>query len=394
MRRIRHFPPVPASLRIAQVCPYDLSRFGGVRSHILGLGEALVARGHQVTVLAPGDDGVSIPLLGALPVRRCGRVRPFDFSGTRIDLAWASGTERRQALAPGFDVLHLHTPWNPAVPLQLALAYRGVRVATFHDVPGEATPWWARALMPVGATLLRTLLLDATIGVSPTVSAYLGTNTHVLIPNGIGEPAGSVSTDAVGVPAYASTEDAAQDVAPIVYLGRLEARKDVGTLLEAMARLTSELGDSAPPLVIAGDGPLRGPLEMQARRLGLSRVAFPGAIGDAEKWALLSTAQCVVAPSRSGESFGIVLLEAMRAGSIPVAADNPGYRHVLAEEGASLLFAAGDVAALTRQLLRVTRDATWREAMRRWGMQRWPRFAWSRVAEDVERVYLDAISAS
>ncbi len=390
-------------LRIAQVSPYGLNRFGGVRSHIQGLGEALVARGHSVTVIAPGavneeprtrGDGpfpghhheTGDPgMLGTLPVIRCGDVRPWDFSGTHFDVAWASRAACRAALAPGFDLLHLHTLWNPAVPLQLALRFPGVRVATFHDVPGDATPWWARALMPIGAALLRHVVLDAAIAVSPAVSSYLGAGTHALIPNGIGDPL------------FGTTPPGSLDAsaaAPVVYLGRLEARKDVGTLLEAMARVHAVLGEATPPLVIAGDGPQRGALEAQACRLGLTRVRFEGAVQEHEKWALLANARCVVAPSRAGESFGIVLLEVMRAGSVPVAADNPGYRHVLSHGGESLLFPAGDTNALATLLMRVCRDAAWREAMRCWGVARWPRFAWTRVAEDVERVYVHAISAA
>ena len=359
--------------------PYGLSRFGGVRSHIRGLGEALAARGHQVTVIAPGDADVPpASTLGSLPVIRCGTVRTIDFSGTRIDLAWARSAERRAALAGVFDVLHLHTPWNPAIPIQLAVAYRGARVATFHDVPGEATPWWAHQLMPVGATLIRRLLLDATIGVSPAVSTYLGKGTHVVIPNGVEEPPPETPRSS--------------HEAPVVYLGRLEARKDVHTLLTAMAIVQTTGPNETPPVVIAGEGPLRGTLEAQARTLGLRRVTFCGAIDEADKWALLRTARCVVAPSRAGESFGIILLEAMRAGSVPIAADNPGYRHVLEGAADALCFAPGDADALARLIIRAIRDDGWMESMRRWSANHWPRFTWSEVATAVEAVYEQALS--
>ncbi|MDQ8168851.1 MAG: glycosyltransferase family 4 protein [Gemmatimonadota bacterium] len=365
-------------LRIAQVSPYGLTRFGGVRSHIQGLGEALVARGHTVTVLAPGADGA----LGTLPVVGCGAVRPVHFSGTRFDVAWAPWARCRAVLAPGFDVLHLHTLWNPAVPLQLAAHFRGTRVATFHDVPGLDTPRWATMLMPPAAALLRHLLLHATIGVSPAVSAYLGAGTHHVIPNGVGDaPVHDTQT----------VHGTASSVAPVLYLGRLDARKDVGTLLDAMAGVATQLGDATPPLVIAGDGPLRPTLEAHAARVGLTRVTFLGDVPDAQKWQLLATARCVVAPSRAGESFGIVLLEAMRAGTLPLAADNPGYRHVLDGDGRALCFPAGRADALAALVVRALTDTAWRGAMQRWAAKRWPRFAWSQVAAEVERVYHDAL---
>jgi phosphatidylinositol alpha-mannosyltransferase len=376
------------ALRIAQVCPYGLSRFGGVRSHIRGLGEALMARGHAVTVIAPGDpraDPSGSASLGALPVVTCGSVHPVSFGGTYFDVAWATRAQCRAAIAHGFDVLHLHTPWNPVVPLQIAASFRGPRVATFHDVPGVDTPRWARALMPLGASLLRATVLHATIGVSPAVSTYLGAGTHVVIPNGV-EPLDRAETDQTDARTPRRTR--------LLFIGRLEARKDVGTLLEALHLAATPLGADTPALDIIGDGPLRSVLEVQAERLALRNVRFLGAVDDATKWAALAAATCVVAPSRAGESFGIVLLEAMRAGSIPVAADNPGYRHVLEGDGRALLFAPGDAPQLADRLVRVVRDRAWRERMAHWCASRWTQFTWPRIAEAVEQVYFDAMTTA
>ena len=359
------------ALRIAQVSPYGLDRFGGVRSHIIGLGEALRERGHVVEVIAPGGDGQ----LGSLPVIGCGRAHPFGFGGTQIDIVWATSDAVRRVLDRGFDVLHLHTPWNPVLPLQLAARFRGARVGTFHDVAGTATPAWARALMPAASALLRFSVLDATIAVSPPVSAYLGRDTHEVIPNGI---------DA------RTAWDAVQPVpgpAAVLYLGRLEPRKDVDTLLRAMALLGAE----APPLWIAGEGPLRARLEARCRELGVRSVQFLGAVCEEDKWVRLQQAGCIVAPSRAGESFGIILLEAMVAGTIPIAADNPGYRHVLGGGGESLLFPPGDEKTLAARIRRATGDAAWSQEMQTWGTQRWPAFSWRSVAERVEATYRRAM---
>jgi phosphatidylinositol alpha-mannosyltransferase len=168
----------------------------------------------------------------------------------------------------------------------------------------------------------------------------------------------------------------------------------VGTLLEALHLAATPLGADTPALDIIGDGPLRSVLEAQAERLALRNVRFLGAVDDATKWAALAAATCVVAPSRAGESFGIVLLEAMRAGSIPVAADNPGYRHVLDGDGRALLFAPGDAAQLADRLVRVMRDRAWRERMAHWCASRWTQFTWPRIAEAVEQVYFDAMTTA
>jgi phosphatidylinositol alpha-mannosyltransferase len=376
---------VATTLRIALVSPYGLDRYGGVRSHLLGLGEALGARGHRVEVVAPGPDGI----LGTLPVVGCGAPRAVHFGGTHFDVVWASARARRRVYDRGYDLLHLHTPWNPALPLQLAAGFRGARVATFHDVAGDATPRWARALMPVASAVIRRLAVHATIAVSPEISAYLGAGTHTVIPNGITPPANR--SDDHGTPPSAACAEAA----PFVYLGRLEPRKDVATLLRAVAVLQQRDGRRVPPpVVIAGDGPSRPALEQLRDALGVHHVRFIGAASDADKWALLRSARCLIAPARSGESFGIVLLEAMAAGTVPIAADNPGYRHVLRDGGDSLLFAAGDHLALASQLERVLDAPDWFDGMQAWCTQRWPHFQWDHVAAQVEAVYAQALVAA
>ncbi len=369
-------------LRVSLVSPYGLDRFGGVRSHIQGLGEALVALGHSVNVIAPGNDG----RLGTLPVTGCGRVRMVRFGGTHFDVAWASRDAIRRALAPNCQLLHLHTPWNPALPLQLAASFRGPRVATFHDVAGPRTPWWARRAMPMASALIRRAFLHETIAVSPSVAAYLGAGTHTLIPNGLTVPhTVEASAHATAVHEDASASDAARS--QVVYIGRLEPRKGVETLLRAVALLP----EPRPTVALLGDGPLRQSLAALVASLGLANVQFLGAVDERVKWEYLRHATCAVAPSLYGESFGIVLLEAMAAGCIPIAADNAGYRGVLAGGGESLLVAPGDAAMLAERIVRALHDPAWRSSMQRWSAERWPAFAWNALAPRVVATYRSAI---
>jgi phosphatidylinositol alpha-mannosyltransferase len=360
-----------AIVYIALVCPYDLRRPGGVRSHIAGLGNALVARGHRVDVIAPdGEES-----LGSLPVVRCGHSRAVSFGGTRIDITWASPHRVRSVARRGYDVMHFHTMWNPAMPFQLALSFAGPKVATFHDVPGTQTPAIGKWAMAPAAELMKTLWLREVIAVSPVVSAYLERVPHVVIPNGI-TPPDSLRPSA--------------DRRGIVYVGRLEPRKDVATLLDALALLT----DLDLPVQIAGDGELRGTLEQRARTLGLNSVAFPGEISDAAKWDLLSRSAILVAPSTGGESFGIVLLEAMASGAIPVASDIPGYRAVLGERASETTFPAGDAGGLAARLRTLVANRDQQASLRTWGSEYWKRFRWDVVAERVEQVYLSAVRAN
>lgn len=350
---------------IGLVHPYDLGRPGGVRSHIAGLGRALVERGHRVEVIAPTDQSS----LESLPVVACGRPRALNWGGTQIDITWAALDEVRAVARRGYDLLHFHTIWNPAMPFQLAAAFDGPKVATFHDVPGPNTPFLASLAMAPASALVRRAWLSRTIAVSPVVSSYLGEGTHVVIPNGITVPS----------PLPEEGERKA-----LLYVGRLEPRKGVVTLVDAVIAL----GADAPPVWIAGEGPLRADLE---RRAAGARVEFLGEVSDARKWELLRRAALLVAPSIGGESFGIVLLEAMAAGAVPIASDIPGYRHVLGDRAEALLVPPGDAAALAQRIRTTMRDAALRRELRSWGDARWPPFAWSTLAERVEQVYRDAL---
>lgn len=360
-------------MKIALVCPYDLGRPGGVRSHILGLGEALARRAHTVEVIAPGQPASRTAALGSLPVVQCGSAQRMRFGGTQIDITLAPWGRVAEVSARGYDVMHFHTIWNPFVPFQLAARFRGPKVATFHDVPGPDTPRWASMFMRPMSEGIRRVALRRVIAVSPVVSRYLLPGLHEIIPNGVAIPA--------PLPAEGERE-------AILYLGRLEPRKDVATLIDAVARL----GDSAPPLWIAGDGPLRADLERRAQERGVRAIRFFGEVDETEKWALLRRARVFVAPSVGGESFGIVLLEAMAAGAPPIGADNPGYHEVLAPYARDLLFPPGDAGALAARLRTLLDNPNRLHEVRDWGEQHWRQFDWSRLAARIEGVYEEAVT--
>lgn len=353
-------------MRVALVCPYDLARPGGVRSHISGLGHALVARGHEVEVVAPSAQSQ----LGGLPVVACGSARDFPFGGTHIDFTWAPWRRVLDVSRRGYDLLHFHTIWNPLMPFQLATVYRGPKVATFHDVPSPATPAIAAGAMPIGAAFVQHAFVHQTIAVSPVVSEYLA-GAHEIIPNGLSVP------DVLPAGGSRGT---------LLYLGRLEPRKGVETLIEALALM----GPDAPAVRIAGDGLSRHAIEHLAQERGLRNVAFLGEVSEAQKWELLRDASVLVAPSVGGESFGIVLLEAMAAGAVPIAADNPGYRHLLAEQP-DLLFPIGDARRLADRIRVFVHDDNRSAGMRTWGGKYYRQFEWRELVGRVEKVYERAI---
>jgi phosphatidylinositol alpha-mannosyltransferase len=317
-----------------------------------------------VEVIGPNPDGT----IEGLRQIGCGRSRMMAFGGTQIDLTWAGWRQVAQVAGRGYDVMHFHTLWNPLFPLQLAALFPGPKVATFHDAAGPNTPIWARKLMPLASAVLRKLWLRQVIAVSALAGCHLRPDSFHLIPNGL------------LVPTPLPPEGARQ---ALLFLGRLEPRKGLATLLRAL-RL---LGPNAPALWVAGDGYLRSQLEEQAAGLP---VEFLGEVSEAQKWSLLRRARLLIAPSTGGESFGIVLIEAMACGTPPVAADNPGYREVLKEQGPALIFPVDDEAALASLLHRLLHQADEVERLRAWGEQQWRRYDWRQLAQTVEKVYLQA----
>lgn len=348
-------------MKIALVCPYDLDRPGGVRSHIVGLGLALRERGHRVEVIGPNPDGE----IEGLPLVGCGRARQMAFGGTHIDLTWAPWSQVRRVAGRGYDLMHFHTIWNPLFPFQLACVYRGPKVATWHDAAGPNTPGWARRIMPWASGMIRKLWLSQMIAVSPLAGLHLRPGSFTLIPNGLWVPP---------LPPEGERRR-------LLYVGRLEPRKGLPTLIGALERL----GDQAPPLWVAGEGHLRSELEARAARL--PGVEFLGEVSEEQKWSLLRRARVLVAPSLGGESFGIVLTEAMACGTPPLAADNPGYREVLRDRSSQLIFPVQDEERLAERIRALCEhDEEW-AGLQKWGLQEWKRYDWRVLAERVEQVY-------
>lgn len=359
------------SLRVALVCPYDLDRPGGVQTQVRLLARELAQRGHVARVIGPGRGA---PQVGEM---RIGRFVTIGLSGTRIDLVVASRSELARVTAAAFDLVHLHTPWNPFLPLQVwAATPAAAHVATFHDAPPEGL-WGAlagRVLMPLAGRLL-SHALDEVTAVSEVAARSLPPNRATITPNG------------VDASVFAPTEIVGREPF-ILYVGRLEPRKGVDDLLEAYAPLEGETPFWR--LVIAGDGPLAGTLRRRATHL--RGVTLVGAVSEAEKVRLMQTCAAFCAPARAGESFGIVLLEAMASGAPVVAAANPGYAEVVGEDG--LLFRSRDVSALRACLRRLRDTPTLAASLALRGRVRAERFTAASVTDTVEASYRHALARS
>lgn len=355
-------------LRIGMVSPYSLTIPGGVQQQVLGLARALREKGHEVRVLGPCDgpppDPFVTPLGNSLPTAVNGSVAPV------APDASAALRTIRALNDEAFDVLHVHEPLVPGPTLTSLLVKMAPVVATFHSA-GESAPYrvFSRQLKWIASRI------DIRVGVShdavELAQRYIGGEYEVLF-NGI------------DLAMYD-----AQPVQPrenvIFFLGRHEPRKGLSVLIDAMSLLPSDV-----TLWIASDGPETG--ELQARTHGDARIQWLGRISDEEKVDRLSRASAFCAPSLRGESFGIVLIEAMASGAPVVSTDIDGYRNVATDGVNSLLVEPGNAQALATALARVLTDARLAQQFRENGLVRARQFSMDALADHYVELYLRALS--
>jgi len=342
MRR-RPAPSLPV-VRVALVCPYSLSAPGGVQGQVLGLARALRRAGHETVVLAPVDRSLPNAGLPAEAVVALGRTVPVPANGSVARLAvnpLAAGRVVRSLRRLRPAVVHIHEPLAPGVSWA-ALSRPEPKVGTFHragDVKG------AHLLAP-GARLLVSRLAARTAvseQARDTAQRLLG-GDYVLIGNG------------VELDRFATAEPWPVDGPTVFFVGRHEPRKGLDVLLDAFGRLDPV---ARARLWVAGEGPETAALK---QRYGtLSTVEWLGRIDDEELARRMVAATVVCAPSRFGESFGVVLLEAMAARALVVASDIPGYAAVVGSHG--VLVPPGDATALSGALGTVLAASAAREGV-------------------------------
>ncbi|MBD5787597.1 glycosyltransferase family 4 protein [Cellulosimicrobium terreum] len=371
-------------MRVGIVCPYSFDAPGGVQFHVRDLAEALIAQGHEVSVLAPADDDTPVPdyltpVGGSIPVRYNGSVARVTFGPRSV------GRVRRWLDAGRFDVLHLHEPVNPSLSMSALWIAQGPIVGTFHTSLVRS-----RALQ-VAYPLVRQGLekIDARIAVSEdarrTLVDHLGGDA-VVIPNGV-----YVDTFATATPdpAWTGTSDAPT----IAFLGRLdEPRKGLPVLTDAIPRILAHVPGAR--FLVAGRGDAGRDEAIASLGASASSVEFLGGISDEEKASLLASVDLYIAPQTGGESFGIVLVEAMSAGACVVASDLGAFRRVLDDGAAGALFDVGDGAALAATVLDVLGDPERRDTYRGRASAFVRRFDWSTVTAEILAVYETVLAAS
>ncbi|VFM99175.1 MAG: phosphatidylinositol alpha-mannosyltransferase [Candidatus Kentron sp. G] len=376
-------------MKIGIVCPYDWHRPGGVQRHIAALADVLEQRGHRIGIITPS------PSMNARDDRLyvLGRRRAVSFNQTRNDVSWASsGSIRALLVQEKFDLLHFHSLWEPFMVFQLFLRADCPRVATFHDTPSDTpTGRLIGAFFRLAAPALLKRL-DGAIAVSASPAGYLRETPDK--PIRIIPPCVDLSPLLAAEPGKRDEGEPNGD-RPLnfLFMGRLDARKGVDVLIEAIGYLYH--WGVPVRLRIAGDG-TRGPsLRKQAQASPASQwIEFIGAFPEDQKTALLAQADMACFPALYGESFGIVLAEAMAAGRPVIAADNPGYRTVLGERAADCLCPPGDAVALAERIRYFMDHPPLRRELGKWGRAQARRYDCRNWVETFEAFYTEALSRS
>ena len=359
-------------LRIGIVCPYGWDTPGGVQAHIGDLAEYLLSKGHVVSVLAPAIDENSLPsyvVSAGKPI-----AIPYNGAVARVLFGPIAFARVRQWIAAGnFDLLHLHEPAIPSLSLLACWAAEGPMVGTFHAASKRQ-----RAIFAIGPILEPVIeKLAVRIAVSEaarlTLTAHLETDA-VVIPNGVfGEKfrAGVVRSEWAGN--------------TLGFIGRFEEpRKGLSVLLEALPIISRFIPDVRVLVAGPGEGDeVMKKIDPQFR----SRVTFLGRLSEGDKADFLSSVTLYVAPNTGGESFGIILAEALAAGAPVVASDISAFASLLGEGKYGFLFKSEDSADLARILVELLRDSQKREGMAVVGQEHSKVFDWDTVAKQIFSVY-------
>ncbi len=367
-------------MKIAVFTPYYIERHGGVQEHVANQAEILRARGHDVTILTPRPLNMSndeapegVVFIGASKLIKTPSATSAEVSSAMDNVAID------ELLDENFDVIHVHEPLVPITGRQLLVRAKGktLRVGTFHAaLPGNR---FGKTLLSSYKQYAKMVVphVDVITAVSPAAIGFIADHLEDpsvinYIPNGI------------HIESYTPRKKK-RDSNCVLFIGRLEKRKGAKQVIKAFAELKKRMPDAV--LKIAGDGPLRASLKKYIADNGIDDVEFLGYIPTEEKLKLLSTCGVYTSPALYGESFGIVLAEAMSMGAPIVAHPNDGYSWVLRDTGRLSLVDCTDAEAYADRLQLMLEDDGLRRVWQEWAQEYVQQFDYEKVVDQYEALY-------
>lgn len=372
-------------MKIGLVCPYSINKHGGVLEVVLALKDGLQARGHDVKIITPLPRGTD-PDDHPSDVIFFGSSTDFrSVSSTTAQVSSTVDNEEVDAILAHekFDILHFHEPWIPFLSRQLLQRSGSVNIATFHSKIPETLV--TRTVVRVVTPYLKSVMkyLHVYTAVSESGAEYVASLTDApitIIPNGI---------DLDKYQRNGGKKKSKDDSTTILFIGRLERRKGVKYLLKAYQTLAQT--NPHIKLIIAGDGPERERLELMAEDLKVPNVSFLGFVSEELKLELLAKADLLCSPAIFGESFGIVLLEAMATGTVCVAGNNSGYIDVMQELGAISIVNPDDIEEFARRMDLLLHEAALRSLWQKWAADYVKQFSNENVVARYVELYKDAL---
>lgn len=370
-------------MKIGLVCPYNITKGGGVLEIVYDLRTGLAKLGHEVKILTPQpreitpDDHEGVIFLGAGTEFRSP-------THTTLQVSASVDTEAIDEVLQHekFDVLHFHEPWVPVLSRQILSRSKAVNIATFHGVIPETimSRTVIRVVTPYSQSILK--YIHSLTAVSPAAAEYISSLTDKpinIIPNGI-----DLTRYTPGAVKRANGQPKT-----ILYVGRLERRKGAKYLLQAFQLLSQQ--DLSVRLQIVGDGPDREKLELLAEDLKLPNVSFLGYVDNDTKMRLLREADLFCSPAVYGESFGLVLLEAMATDTVIVAGNNAGYESVMKGLGQLSIVNPHDAPEFARRLRLLLDEPVLRRAWQSWAADYVQQFAYPNIIKQYETLYKNVL---
>lgn len=369
-------------MKIGLVSPDSLLRPGGIKNHILALKKIFKQDGHQVKIIAPRltnleDYGSEVILLGGATIV------PSNAATGALSLSLFDKERPEDVLKrENFDILHFHNPLAPFLSWQLLAVSNSVNVATFHaDIKSMRITRYSPFLWGI---LYQQFLpkIKGLIAVSKaardSVLPYFKRKINI-IPNGVDLTVFNQKNQPI--------KKYKDGKINILYVGRLEERKGVDFLLSAWKILKAK----NLRLILVGDGPEKGKIKELIKTLNLKNVIMEGYVPDKDLSSYYATADVFCSPAIKGESFGMVLLEAMASGVPIVAAANDGYKEILKEVGKECLAKTEDVNDLVFKLKRLIKDENLRKKLREWGRREAREYSWEKVGRKVLEFYQEQL---
>ena len=370
-------------MRIALVSPYDWAVPGGVNSHVTNLGHQFMRRGHEVIIFAPASKqtGREPPYVRIIGHSSIGL--PASGSVANVSISFNLGSRVRHLLEnEDFDVVHIHEPFMPLLPFQFVRFSKTTNVATFHAAAEGGKRMYAYA-----QHIIEPWMHNVHGRIAHSYSALRLIGKHLagryrIIPSGVDC---AQFAEASPLPEYLDGKR------NILFLGRLEKRKGLPFLLEAYAKLKPEMPETRL-IVVGGDGGLRAACERYVTQNRLADVVFVGYVSDEDRARYFKTADVYCAPNTGAESLGIVLLEAMAAGTPVVASWIEGFADLIRDEQEGLLATPRDSEALAAALKRMLSDDGMREEMGKAAGRTALAFSWERMSGQVLDFYGETLA--